>query len=156
MQRPLGFHPLLPLKAFWGSVHCLVNKSRAAGIIYLSNSSQLPISAVRPAWLCHIEPPDTLPQAICSEAPADGRGGPLLGCFFPPPPPLHSFTPSSGSCRADMKVNFPMNSLEGKAWLGLGAPDKAEWLPSCLGGQDGQWPKVVEGWVLKRMVRKGT
>lgn len=53
-----------------------------------------------------------------------------------------------------MKVNFPMNSLEGKAWLGLGAPGKAEWLPSCLGGQDGQWPKVVEGWVLKRMVRK--
>lgn len=45
-QTPLVSAPSLFRRAFWGSACCLVNKSRAAGIIYLSNSSQLPISAV--------------------------------------------------------------------------------------------------------------
>lgn len=75
-----------------------------------------------------------------------GGGGPLLGRFSPTPP--RSCIPPSG-WDEDMKMNFPVSSLEGKAWIGLGAPGKAELPPSCLGGQDGQWPRVVWAWVLK-------
>lgn len=48
-------------------------------------------------------------------------------------------------------MNFPMNSLEGKAWIGLGAPGKTEWLPSCLGGQvaEGGAGMGIQKWLEK-------
>lgn len=104
---------------------CLVNKSRAAGIIYLSNSSQLPISAVRPAWLCHIELSDMLPQAICAESPADGEGWATARAFLL----SHSCTPPSGCYRADMKMNFPVESLQGawRSWKSRMATELPRW-----------------------------
>lgn len=70
LQSPSALTSSFFLRDFWGITCCLVNKSRATGIIYLSNSSQLPLSAVSPAQPCHPELTDTLPQAIL----ADERG----------------------------------------------------------------------------------
>lgn len=45
-------------------------------------------------------------------------------------------------------MNFPMNSLEGKAWIGLGAPGKTGWL---LGGQvaEGGAGMGIQKWLEK-------
>lgn len=99
---PLTSTPSLFLGAFWGSACCLVNKSRAAGIIYLSNSSQLPISAVSPARPHHVEPTDTLPQAIHFPRP------PQVGGDSPLP---EDSPPASARCRADLKKKFPRDPM---------------------------------------------
>lgn len=69
--------------AFWGSTCCLVNKWRAVGIIYLSNSSQLPISAVRTAQPRCVESTDTLPQAKCFPAPRWRGWAGIMGVALP-------------------------------------------------------------------------
>lgn len=59
--------------------------------------------------------------------------------------PLSLLHPTTWVLQGRHEDELPSEQPRRKSLNRVGAPGKTEWLLSCLGGQDRQWPRVVQG-----------